>query len=76
MTLKMQMIAVQKTINQLFSPKVLLYGSRYRSVLHGNWKVASEMFLSNWNILLFDFIFLSGFCYVRVSINDGCELDT
>ena len=35
------------TTNQSSSPKVLLYGSRYESLLLGNWKEAIEMFVSD-----------------------------
>ena len=47
MMLRMQSMAVQNTTNQSSSPKVLLYGSRYESLLLGNWKEAIEMFVSD-----------------------------
>ena len=54
--IRMQSIAIQNTINQSFSPKVLLYGSRYKSLIFGNWKEASEMFVTKvQNIVQNDF---------------------
>ena len=44
--LRMQIITVHNTTNQSSSPNVLLYGSRYRSLILGNWKEASEMFVT------------------------------
>ena len=54
--LRMQSMAVQNTTNQSSSPKVLLYGSRYKSLIFGNWKEANEMFVTKvQNIILLDF---------------------
>ena len=56
MILRMQSMAVQNTTNQSFSPRVLLYGSRYRSLILGNWKQAREMFVYKvQSIILLDF---------------------
>ena len=62
MILRMQSMAVQNTTNQSSSPRVLLYGSRYRSLILGNWKEASEMFVYKvQNIILLDFYVWLGF---------------
>ena len=56
MMVRMQSMVVQNKTIQSFSPKVLLYGSRYKSLIFGNWKEASEMFVTKvQNIILLDF---------------------
>ena len=60
--LRMQSMAVQNKTIQSFSPNVLLYGSRYKSLRLGNWKEASEMFVTKvHNILLLAFNVWLGF---------------
>ena len=62
MMVRMQSMAVQNKTIQSFSPKVLLYGSRYKSLRHGNWKEASEIFVTKvHNIFLFAFNVWLGF---------------
>ena len=56
MMVRMQSMVVQNKTIQSFSPKVLLYGSRYKSLRLGNWKEASEMFVTKvHNIFLLAF---------------------
>ena len=56
MMVRIQSMAVQNKTIQSSSPKVLLYGSRYKSLRLGNWKEASEMFVTKvHNIFLLDF---------------------
>ena len=60
--LRMQSMAVQNKTIQSSSPKVLLYESRYKSLRHGNWKQASEIFVTKVQyIILLDFNFWLGF---------------
>ena len=54
-------LAVQNTTNQSSSPKVLLYGSRYTSLIVVVLKDASETFMFKRNILLFDSILFLDF---------------
>ena len=62
MMLRIQSMAVQNKTIQSFSPNVLLYGSRKKSLRHGNWKEASEMFVTKvHNILLLAFNVWLGF---------------
>ena len=61
-------MAVQNTTNQSSSPKVLLYGSRYTSLIVLVLKDASETFMFKRNILLFDSIFLDFGNYVLYSL--------
>ena len=62
MMVRMQSMVVQNKTIQSFSPKVLLYGSRYKSLRHGNWKEASEIFVTKvHNILLLAFNVWLGF---------------
>jgi hypothetical protein len=73
MILRMQSMAVQNTTNQSFSPRVLLYGSRYRSLILGNWKQAREMFVYKvQSIILLDFYVWLVFMldYLAQQIND------